>query len=197
MHDLCRHSAGGMISACTKPLRKSVFLVLWEAQFFPRSPSSLLPRQSYLLSWLQLLSLRWRLPNEGLQPTEHCTNTTNLPTKHIHKFLKLHLSSMRSTFIKMCSFNPSLSYLYKWHHHLPTCSHQKSECHSFPRHWNPIFNKILTVYLLNIFWIHLPCSLVGLLTLPAFLPFMLPPPPVTSMLRTFHVYIYIYFFIEV
>lgn len=48
----------------------------------------------------------WRIPAHSCV---HYTNTTNLPTKHIHKFLKLDISSMKSMIIKTSSFNPRLA----------------------------------------------------------------------------------------
>lgn len=46
--------------------RSNFFLFFF--QFFSCSPFSPLPRQSYLCSWLELLSLHCGLPNGGLQP---------------------------------------------------------------------------------------------------------------------------------
>lgn len=62
---------------------------------------------------------KWRTPAHS---SEHYNNTANLPTKHIHKFLILNISNMKSVSIRLCSFHPNLSHLHKWHHHPSLCS---------------------------------------------------------------------------
>lgn len=85
MSDLCQHSVGGMISDYTMPLRE-LFSVLLEVQGFP---FLFLPVLFLALYALLLLG--------------------NLPFAHTSVIV----SHMKSASIRMCSFCPDLSHLYK------------------------------------------------------------------------------------
>ena len=129
MHDLCQYSADGVISADTKPLSKLMFLVLLEAQSF-----------TILVTAFVLMTPNWRIP---VHSCVHYTNTTNLPTKHIHKFLNLDISSMKSMVIKTSSFNRRLASVNDTIY--PLVQHRNLKVVLFPHFPYQIGHQVLSI----------------------------------------------------
>lgn len=125
MNDLCQHSACRMISAYSECLRSQCCQFCWR-------PNSFLALQPLLsldnLTCSHDFSYSLCIDDSQMKGSSpafwalyqynqllHWTHPQIPQTQHIQYEIN----------IKMCSFHPSLSHLYKWHHHLPPCSTQK------------------------------------------------------------------------